>query len=84
MLPAGTLPSEIPERPVLGSARWTAIASWSTTTEPVLATQRITTWAVEHDLALEQFSVRQPSLEDIYLELTRSQDAAAASGEASR
>lgn len=40
------------------------------TTEPVRATQRITTWALEHDVALGHFSVTQPSLEDIYLELT--------------
>ncbi len=39
-------------------------------TEPVPATQRITTWALENGLELEQFSVSQPTLEDIYLELT--------------
>ena len=42
------------------------------TTEPVLAAQRITTWAIERGIQLEHFSVRQPSLEDIYLELTGS------------
>jgi ABC-2 type transport system ATP-binding protein len=40
------------------------------TKEPVVATQRITTWAVDHDVDLGHFSVSQPSLEDIYLELT--------------
>ncbi len=39
-------------------------------TEPVIATQRITTWAVDNDIALESFAVTQPTLEDIYLELT--------------
>jgi len=42
------------------------------TKQPVVAAQRITTWAVEHDIDLEHFSVNQPTLEDIYLELTRS------------
>jgi ABC-2 type transport system ATP-binding protein len=40
------------------------------TREPVLATQRITSWAVERDVDLGHFSVNQPTLEDIYLELT--------------
>jgi ABC-2 type transport system ATP-binding protein len=44
------------------------------TREPVLAAQQITTWAVEHDVELEHFSVTQPTLEDIYLELTGSID----------
>jgi ABC-2 type transport system ATP-binding protein len=42
------------------------------TAEPVLATQRITTWAVENDVELANFSVNRPTLEDIYLELTGS------------
>jgi ABC-2 type transport system ATP-binding protein len=42
------------------------------TKEPVVAAQRITTWALEHDVDLGNFSVNQPTLEDIYLELTRS------------
>ncbi|MGI8430164.1 MAG: ABC transporter ATP-binding protein [Solirubrobacteraceae bacterium] len=44
------------------------------TTEPVLAAQRITTWAIERGLDLAHFSVSQPTLEDIYLELTGSDD----------
>jgi ABC-2 type transport system ATP-binding protein len=44
------------------------------TKEPVVATQRITTWAVDNDVDLGHFSVSQPTLEDIYLELTRSVD----------
>ena len=42
------------------------------TREPVVAAQRITTWAVERDIELGHFSVSQPTLEDIYLELTSS------------
>jgi ABC-2 type transport system ATP-binding protein len=40
------------------------------TREPVLATQRLTTWALDRGVELGHFSVTQPSLEDIYLELT--------------
>jgi ABC-2 type transport system ATP-binding protein len=42
------------------------------TKEPVVAAQRITSWALEHDVDLGHFSVSQPTLEDIYLELTKS------------
>ncbi len=43
------------------------------TKEPVVAAQRITTWALDHDVDLGRFSVSQPTLEDIYLELTGNQ-----------
>ncbi len=45
-----------------------------TTREPVVATQSITAWALDHGIELGHFSVSQPSLEDIYLELTGSGD----------
>jgi ABC-2 type transport system ATP-binding protein len=38
--------------------------------EGVLATQRITAWALERGVELDRFTVAQPSLEDVYLELT--------------
>jgi ABC-2 type transport system ATP-binding protein len=40
------------------------------TREPVIAAHEITTWALDHDVELAHFSVTQPTLEDIYLELT--------------
>jgi ABC-2 type transport system ATP-binding protein len=40
------------------------------TRDAVRATQVLTTWAVDHDIDLGHFSVTQPTLEDIYLELT--------------
>jgi ABC-2 type transport system ATP-binding protein len=40
------------------------------TDQTIRATAQITAWALEHDLELAQFSVSQPSLEDVYLELT--------------
>jgi ABC-2 type transport system ATP-binding protein len=44
------------------------------TREPVIATRELTTWALDHDVELAHFSVTQPTLEDIYLELTGSGD----------
>ncbi|MBV9818136.1 MAG: ABC transporter ATP-binding protein [Solirubrobacterales bacterium] len=45
-----------------------------TTREPVRAAQVLTTWAVDNAVDLGHFSVTQPTLEDIYLELTGSGD----------
>jgi len=42
------------------------------TREPVRAVNELTSWALTHDIELGHFSVSQPSLEDIYLELTGS------------
>jgi ABC-2 type transport system ATP-binding protein len=42
------------------------------TRQPVRAAQIITSWAVDGEVDLAHFSVAQPSLEDIYLELTGS------------
>jgi ABC-2 type transport system ATP-binding protein len=42
------------------------------TRQPVIATQQITSWALERRVDLGHFSVTQPTLEDIYLELTGS------------
>jgi ABC-2 type transport system ATP-binding protein len=44
------------------------------TREPVIAAHELTTWALYHDIDLAHFSVTQPTLEDIYLELTGSSD----------
>jgi ABC-2 type transport system ATP-binding protein len=44
------------------------------TREPVVAAHELTTWALYHDVELAHFSVTQPTLEDIYLELTSSSD----------
>jgi ABC-2 type transport system ATP-binding protein len=42
------------------------------TRQPVRAAQIVTTWAIDGGLDLAHFSVTQPTLEDIYLELTAS------------
>ena len=41
------------------------------TREGVRTTQLLTTWALERGVELEHFQVMQPSLEDVYLELTQ-------------
>jgi ABC-2 type transport system ATP-binding protein len=40
------------------------------TPDPVVALQLLTGWAIDHELPLSRLSVSQPTLEDIYLELT--------------
>ena len=40
------------------------------TRQPIRAAQIVTAWSLEADIDLAHFSVTQPSLEDIYLELT--------------
>jgi ABC-2 type transport system ATP-binding protein len=42
------------------------------TRDPVGASYLITSWALDHDVDIGHFSVTQPTLEDIYLELTGS------------
>jgi ABC-2 type transport system ATP-binding protein len=43
------------------------------THEAVRVVHELTSWALDHDIDLEHFSVTQPTLEDIYLELTGSE-----------
>jgi ABC-2 type transport system ATP-binding protein len=70
-LPAGCSLGDVPEVPVqqrsVDDDRVLIV-----TTEPVLAAREITTWALERDIDLGHFSITQPTLEDIYLELTAS------------
>ncbi len=71
-LPAGWSLGDLPEVP--GERSVTGETVLVLTREPVLATQRITTWALEHRVELGNFAVNQPTLEDIYLELTGASD----------
>jgi len=41
------------------------------TAHPVAELHRLTSWAVRHDLRLSGLTVDRPSLEDVYLRLTR-------------
>jgi ABC-2 type transport system ATP-binding protein len=68
-LPPDRTAAELPEVPAreVGYVDGRVVIS---TDEPVIATARITNWAVEQQVELARFSVTQPSLEDVYLELT--------------
>ncbi len=68
-LPADWSAGDIPELP---AQRRTIEADRVVlqTTEPVRAANVVTAWALEHGVELGHFSVSQPTLEDIYLELT--------------
>ncbi len=69
-LPAGRSLGDLPELssgpPELDGDR--VVVS---TTDPVRAAHELTGWALVQDVELGHFSVTQPTLEDIYLELTR-------------
>jgi ABC-2 type transport system ATP-binding protein len=39
--------------------------------EPTRTLHELTSWAVEQDIELEGLQVSRPTLEDVYLELTR-------------
>lgn len=69
VLPHGLSPSDLPELPVQSVGQDDEYVLIKTM-QGVLATNRLTAWALERDLDLEHFSVTQPTLEDIYLELT--------------
>ncbi len=70
-LPQGTSPEDLPELPALNVSLDDGRVVIQTK-EPVVTAQRVTTWALDRGLELEHFSVTQPTLEDIYLELTGS------------
>ncbi len=70
-LPPGTSVGDLPQVPALDVSLDDARVVIQTK-DPVLAAQRVTTWALDRGLELEHFSVTQPTLEDIYLELTGS------------
>ncbi len=70
-LPAGWSLGDIPELPS-AERSMDGDRVLVVTREPVRAANVITSWALEHGIELEHFSVSQPTLEDIYLELTGS------------
>jgi ABC-2 type transport system ATP-binding protein len=70
-LPAGLSVSDVPKLP----ARAVSTDGEQVlvlTTEPVRAANVLTGWAIESGVDIGHFSVTQPTLEDIYLELTGS------------
>jgi ABC-2 type transport system ATP-binding protein len=69
LLPAGWSLDDVPDMPA-ESRSIDGDHVVVRTRAPVRAAQVITTWALDHNVDLEHFSVTQPTLEDIYLELT--------------
>jgi len=67
-LPSGFSPGDLPDVPGKRSLNGDGVVV--VTREPVAAAQQITSWALEWGVDLANFSVTQPTLEDIYLELT--------------
>jgi ABC-2 type transport system ATP-binding protein len=61
-IPPATLPAGSSYRDGLVTVR---------TTEPVRFLNTLTAWALRRDVAIEGLTVAQPSLEDVYLDLTR-------------
>jgi len=64
-LPDGVATDDLPIAGVTNGQCWSA-----RTSEPTKALGRLTAWANENGHELEQLTVRPPSLEDAYLELT--------------
>jgi ABC-2 type transport system ATP-binding protein len=68
-LPEGWSLGDVPELPSEGrNVEGERVAVY--TRDAVRATQLLTSWALDHEIDLGHFSVTQPTLEDIYLELT--------------
>ncbi|MEP7055806.1 MAG: ABC transporter ATP-binding protein [Actinomycetota bacterium] len=76
VLPAGTPADALPALP---DGSWEVDGSRVTlvTGSPVAAAYRLTGWAIDLAVDLEQFAVTPPSLEDIYLRLTGHSEQAA-------
>jgi ABC-2 type transport system ATP-binding protein len=67
-LPSGAELSDLP----VAATRESGDLVLAVTPEPTKALHQLTGWALERGQELESLSVRRPSLEDIYLELTES------------
>src|SRR5262245_5918481 len=75
LLPDGVRSPELPE-PVRAVARIDAGAVSVTADDPVRVLRDLTVWASDRGVGLPDLQVRRPSLEDVYLELTRQADGA--------
>jgi len=81
-LPAGVVRTELPPRVIAAADGEVTPADEIElrTDDPVPVLNELTNWALERDIPLASLEVRQPNLEDVYLELTAS-DAVAGAGE---
>jgi ABC-2 type transport system ATP-binding protein len=71
-LPAGVAANELPDGLTGGADRAAVVAGEVEVRadDPVRALNELTAWALERRVALTGLEVRQPNLEDVYLELT--------------
>ena len=69
LLPRGISADELPSA-VRDGARIDASAVSMSVVDPVPVLRELTNWATERGVGLPELSVRRPSLEDVYLELT--------------
>ena len=67
---APSLPGDLVVGPMEPSGHYTVVTSTPTST-----LHRLTGWAVEHGLELEEMSVSRPSLEDLFVQLAESKEA---------
>jgi ABC-2 type transport system ATP-binding protein len=74
-LPPGVEPAQLPELPGAEVSGEPAAVLVSTS-DSVAALHRLTGWALERDLPLAGLAVAQPTLEDVYLSLTTTNEAA--------
>jgi ABC-2 type transport system ATP-binding protein len=72
-LPPGWSLGDVPELPV-SERSIDCDRVLLSTIDPVRVAHELTGWAMDHNIALAHFSVAQPTLEDIYLELTGSEE----------
>jgi ABC-2 type transport system ATP-binding protein len=71
-LPAGVAPADLP--PLQGGARFEGGKVVVDTLTPTELLHELTGWAMTRGIELEHLTVNQPSLEDVYLELTTPTD----------
>jgi ABC-2 type transport system ATP-binding protein len=72
-LPEGTTAAELPDA-VRDGARVDAREISLDVADPVPVLRELTTWATDRGVGLPELTVRRPSLEDVYLELTEQAD----------
>jgi ABC-2 type transport system ATP-binding protein len=70
------LPARAPDAPPWGQVPGADGIFLLETDDATRSVHAVTTWALEHDLAFEVLEVTQPSLEDVYLELTGGEEGA--------
>lgn len=75
------LPEGAPPLPALASRSQTSGARVTIKTDdPLPVLHQLTGWAIQHRIALQKLEVAQPTLEDVYLELTKNDETITSGG----